>query len=592
MRDGQSVQDHCLTMIKDMEELEKLGVKLDLDLQNDIILQSLTDAYGQFIMNYHMHKLQNSLAELMNMLVTAELSMKGSKGSVLAMERTSSKRKSYGKKKKSVEKQKVEGSKKKKAEPKKKVDVKGKCFHCNSDGHWKRNCPTYLATLKNKKEGPSGGMLVIESNLTVSSASSWVLDSGSSAHLCTSMQGLEDSRRLRDGDMILRIGNGARVAAVAMGTYPLRLPSGLDLVLKDYYYVPAASRNLISVSCLAQEGYVITFFKDHCNILYERNKIVNGFLINGLYQLHIDVSVLTIEQNVNAKRPRDSPNDRYLWHLRLGHIAEDRINKLEKNGLLSPLTFESYPTCESCLQGKMTKLPFVGHGERATDLLALVHTDVCGPFDVPARGNFVYFITFTDDLSRYGYVYLMRHKSEAFEKFKEFRHEVEKQTGKPIKVLRSDRGGEYLSREFLDYLKENGIVSQWTPPGTPQLNGVSERRNRTLLDMVRSMMSFTDLPDFLWGHSLLTSIYLLNRVPSKTVPTTPYEIWHGKKPSLSHLRIWGCPAHVKRQQADKLEFRSFRARFIGYPKESLGYYFYIPEDHNVIVSRHAIFLEK
>ena len=94
----------------------------------------------------------------------------------------------------------------------------------------------------------------------------------------------------------------------------------------------------------------------------------------------------------------------------------------------------------------MTKLPFVGHGERATDLLALAHTDVCGPFDVPARGNFIYFITFTDDLSRYGYVYLMRHKSEAFEKFKEFRHEVEKQTGKPIKVLRSDRGGEYLSQ--------------------------------------------------------------------------------------------------------------------------------------------------
>ena len=126
-------------------------------------------------------------------------------------------------------------------------------------------------------------MLIIESNLTVSFASSWVLDSGSSAHLCTSMQGLEDSRRLRDGDMILHIGNGARVAAVAMETYPLRLPSGLDLVLKDCYYVPAASRNLISVSCLVLEGYEITFFKDHCNILYERNKIINGFLINDLY---------------------------------------------------------------------------------------------------------------------------------------------------------------------------------------------------------------------------------------------------------------------------------------------------------------------
>ena len=141
------------------------------------------------------------------------------------------------------------------------------------------------------------------------------------------------------------------------------------------------------------------------------------------------------------------------------------------------MTSESYPICESCLHGKMTKLPFIGHGERAMDLLALVHTDVCGPFDMPARGNFVYFITFIDDSSRYGYVYLMRYKFEAFEKFKKFKHEIEKQIEKPIKILRSDRGGEYLSQKFLDYLKKNGIVSQWTPSEIPQLNGISERRN-------------------------------------------------------------------------------------------------------------------
>ena len=154
------------------------------------------------------------------MLVTAELFLKGSKGSVLIVERTSSKRKSFEKKKKSAKNQKVD-RKKKKTEPKKKAAEKKKYFHCNSDSHWKWNYPQYLATLKNKKDGPSGGMLVIESNLMVFSASSWVLDSGSSAYLCTSMQDLEESRRLRDGEMILRIGNGARVAAVAMGTYPL-----------------------------------------------------------------------------------------------------------------------------------------------------------------------------------------------------------------------------------------------------------------------------------------------------------------------------------------------------------------------------------
>ena len=123
-------------MIKDIEELEKLDVILDRDFQIDVILQFLSDVYGQFIMNFHMHKMQCTLAKLMNMLVMAELSLKGSKGSVLTVEQTSSKRKSFVKKKKSAKKQKVDG-KKKKMEPKKKVAEKRKYFHCNSDGHWK-----------------------------------------------------------------------------------------------------------------------------------------------------------------------------------------------------------------------------------------------------------------------------------------------------------------------------------------------------------------------------------------------------------------------------------------------------------------------
>ena len=125
----------------------------------------------------------------------------------------------------------------------------------------------------------------------------------------------------------------------------------------------------------------------------------------------------------------------------------------------------------------MTKTPFVGQSERASELLGLIHTDVCGPMNSVARGGFQYFITFTDDLSRYGYIYLMRNKAESFERFKEFQNEVQNHTGKTIKFLQSDRGGEYLSHEFSDHLKSCGIVPQLTPPGTPQWNGVSERRN-------------------------------------------------------------------------------------------------------------------
>ena len=113
---------------------------------------------------------------------------------------------------------------------------------------------------------------------------------------------------------------------------------------------------------------------------------------------------------------------------------------------------------------------------------------------VKAHGKYRYFLNFIDDLSRYGYIYLMKHKSETFEKFKEFQSEVKNHRNKKIKFLRSDHRGEYLSYEFGLHLKQCGIVSQLTPLGTPQRNVVSKRRNRTLLDMVQSMMSLTDLP--------------------------------------------------------------------------------------------------
>ncbi|KAH9725006.1 Integrase catalytic domain-containing protein [Citrus sinensis] len=240
----------------------------------------------------------------------------------------------------------------------------------------------------------------------------------------------------------------------------------------------------------------------------------------------------------------------------------------------------------------MTKRPFSAKGVRATIPLELVHTDVCGPINVQAQGGYEYFITFTDNYSRYGYIYLMRHKSEALEKFKEYRAETEKQLDKNIKKLRSDRGGEFLSGDFKEYLVENGIVSQLTAPGTPQQNGVAERRNRTLLDMVRSMLSYSSLPISFWGLALETAVYLLNLVPSKSVPKTPIELWSGRKPSLRHVCIWGSPAHVLKPKANKMDSCSEVCMFVGYPKGTRGGLFYSPQDRKVIVSTHFTSLEE
>ncbi|GMP36789.1 hypothetical protein CsSME_00008798 [Camellia sinensis var. sinensis] len=193
--------------------------------------------------------------------------------------------------------------------------------------------------------------------------------------------------------------------------------------------------------------------------------------------------------------------------------------------------------------------------------------------------------------------------SEALDMFKLYKAEVENQLGRRIKSVRSDRGGEYYGRftesgqnpsAFALFLAENGIVANYTMPGTPEQNGVAERRNRTLLDMMRSMMSNSSLPDYLWGEALKTAVHVLNRVPSKAVPVTPYELWVGRKPNLNYLHVWGCPAEAKifNPQIKKLDPRTISCYFIGYPERSKGFRFYCPTHSTRIVeTRNAVFLE-
>ncbi|KAJ9566348.1 hypothetical protein OSB04_002314 [Centaurea solstitialis] len=150
----------------------------------------------------------------------------------------------------------------------------------------------------------------------------------------------------------------------------------------------------------------------------------------------------------------------------------------------------------------------------------------------------------------------------------------------------------YMCKKFGNHLIECGIVSQLTPPYTPRMNGVSERRNRTLLDMVLSMMCHSTLPVTFWGHALETAAHILNKAPTKSVEKTPYELWKGKKPKMSFLKIWGCEVYVKRPTSEKLQPKSDKCFFVGYPKTTVGYYFHNPEENKVFVARNGKFLEE
>ncbi|GJV59029.1 retrotransposon protein, putative, ty1-copia subclass [Tanacetum coccineum] len=279
-------------------------------------------------------------------------------------------------------------------------------------------------------------------------------------------QGFREARKLKQGALYLYVGNGVRAQVEAIGSYDLVLPNGLVICLDNCHYAPSILRGVVSVHRLVENGFVQRFTDFGISVSKNNVHYFNAIPSNGIYEIDMHNLVPNVNSiyNVSTKRAKHNLDSTYLWHCHLAHISK--------------MTRKSFPHCL----------------ERVTGLLGIIHTDVCGLLRHVSRQGASYFITFTDDYSRYGYVYLLKHKHEVFETFKVFKNEVENQLGKTIKALRSDRGGEYISQEFKDYLKACGIVQQLTPPYTPQHNGVSERRNRTLLDMVRSMMNLTTPP--------------------------------------------------------------------------------------------------
>ena len=263
-------------------------------------------------------------------------------------------------------------------------------------------------------------------------SSPWIVDSGATNHVCSSLQWTDSWTQLEEGAFSMRVGSGDVVSARAVGVIRLRFNNNNFILLNNVFFIPGFTRNLISVSKLLEQLYSVSF--DNKSVIIAKNglNICSGINENNLYVLRplIHTTLLNTEmfkvEKPKTKRHKISPeNETYLWHLRLGHINLDRINRLVKSGSLSELKVGTLPVCESCLEGKMTKRPFTGKGLRAKEPLELIHSDVCGPMNVKARGGYEYYVTFIDDYSRYGYVYLMQRKSETFEKFKEFRAEVE-----------------------------------------------------------------------------------------------------------------------------------------------------------------------
>nr|AAN64998.1 Putative gag-pol polyprotein [Oryza sativa Japonica Group]ABF95728.1 retrotransposon protein, putative, Ty1-copia subclass [Oryza sativa Japonica Group] len=250
--------------------------------------------------------------------------------------------------------------------------------------------------------------------------------------------------------------------------------------------------------------------------------------------------------------------------------------------------------------GTQPRKPHKAAEERNLAPLELLHSDLCEMNGVLMKGGKRYFMTLIDDATRFCDVYLLKTKDEALDYFKIYKAEVENQLDRKIKRLRSDRGGEFFSNEFDLFCEEHGVIHERTPLYSPESNGIAERKNRTLTDLVNAMLDTAGLPKAWWEEALLTSNHVLNRVPNKNKDKTPYEIWTGRKPSLSYLRTWGCLAkvNVPITKKRKLGPKTVDCVFLGYAHHSIAYRFLIvksevPDMHvgTIMESRDATFFE-
>ena len=216
---------------------------------------------------------------------------------------------------------------------------------------------------------------------------------------------------------------------------------------------------------MLKNGFKLVFESDKFVITKAGMYVGRGYMTDGMFKLNTMTIVPKNSMNEKGESSVYIVDSSILWHGRLGHVNYGSLKRMVNLECLPKIAFDPNHKCLICVEAKMTKVPFK-NVERNTEPLGLIHTDICDLKFIQTKGGKKYFITFIDDSSRYCYVYLLRSKDEAVEVFKHYNLEVENQLRKKIKIIRSDRGGEYEA-PFDEYCSQNGVIHQTTAPYSP-----------------------------------------------------------------------------------------------------------------------------
>lgn len=328
-----------------------------------------------------------------------------------------------------------------------KKNKKVKCYDCKGP-HYRNKCPQRMKKDGNEKSSDKRDVVLYSSFIAQDTKScDWFIDSGATAHMTRHETILQNKCRPKISEV--RVANDEKLTISGVGDVKQLIKvenQKSAITLKEVQYIPGICANLISVSQIVNKGNEVLFNKNGCKIFdSNKNIIATGSMVNNMFKLDV------VENEVACTvRPKNISDDLFnLWHRRLGHACVSKLNLV----LGTSVQAKDFK-CVTCMEGKQVRKPFISDGNRAKDLLELIHSDVCGPITPQSIGGAKYFVIFVDDYSRKVFAYVMKAKSEVFSKFIVFKNFAEKQLGKPIKKFRSDGGGEFDNKQMQDFFAQ------------------------------------------------------------------------------------------------------------------------------------------
>ncbi|UYV62645.1 hypothetical protein LAZ67_2001397 [Cordylochernes scorpioides] len=474
------------------------------------------------------------------------------------------------------------------------------CGYCKKKGHWWKEC--YKRKEEQKGQQPSSSsrddscaFSAETSAFLAETKDSWIADSGATDHMTFRREWFSTFEEIPEGVHPVCLGDGKKIYAKGKGNIDILSyvdSQKINATLLDVLYVPELETNLFSISTATKHGLTLICKGNQIKLTKNSKVLVTGIKDNSnLYRIFIKAKQSS--QTHVAQLSLD------IWHQRMGHVNPIKLTQMFENNVFEDdIKIREKPDsllCEACIYGKQNRKVFhASTSPNSTYPGELIYSDVCGPMSKRSPGGSLYFVSFKDDFSRFRVAYFIRHKSDVLEKFKEFVKRVRTETGNKIKRFRTDNGTEFLNKNFSDYLKSLGIVHELTAPYTPEQNGIAERDNRTIVESARCLLHGRKMPLELWAEAVNTAVYLLNRCTTKVLGnSTPYEIWYKRKPSILHLKTFGCNAyvHIPKDNRKKLDKKSIRTFFVGYTETNKNYRMWDPIARKIIISRDVIFTE-